>query len=146
MAGSTHTHRRKRVWQTVYIGRLNVCYWKKTLKKRESISVVLKCVVAVVVFGLTVSPLLFSIGWGPALVSALITLVLSFGGIFVVNARTTKVREYCRQWSELRHDAEVLWQEGEDLGWNRKIVVNQMERLDGRMRAYQANELEDPKR
>jgi hypothetical protein len=146
MSKSPKEHRRSETWQIVYISRLNVCYWKAILKRRQRRSLNLKCGVPVVVFALTISPFISPIPWNPAIIAALLTLTVSLGTIFLVNAKTTRVKSYCRQWSELLHDSELLWREGDDLGWGRQHVLPEIERLGARMRSYQASEFECPDR
>jgi hypothetical protein len=144
MTCSLRQHRRAEAWQVVYIARVNVCYWKAVLAKRRRQSMTLRCALPLLVFTLTISPVVSPIAWNPALLAASLTLAASLGREFLVSARTTRLKNYCRQWSELLHDAELLWREGDDLGWGQRHLAAQIERLSARMRSFQADELESP--
>ncbi len=135
-------HRRQRAWQTVYFSRLNACYWKKILAHRQRVWVWLIWAAALVVLLIAVSPFVLGIAWNPALITAGITFGAALLGAFPISAQRNQAIAYSKQWCELRHDSELLWQEGDDLGWSRQNVIAQLERLDARRREYEANERE----
>src|SRR6266536_5665253 len=103
MADVTNAHRRSRAWQLRFISRLNACYWKAVLAKVESRSLKIRCGLPVVGFGVTIFPVIFAITWNPAIIAALISLTASMAGIGLTNARANRIKNYCRQWSELSH-------------------------------------------
>ncbi len=143
MANPASEHRRKRTWKIRYTSRINECYWKRVHSRRELRANVLKCVLALAVFGVSISPVFLPIGWGPAIATAAVALVGTIGGHFYSNVRTARVQAYCRQWSELFHDADTLWDEGETRGWGRSHMESGVDRLNSRMGEYQKHEMED---
>jgi len=144
MTNPSHENRRQRAWEVRYICRLNECYWKRIFHSRRSRLFWFHCIWPIVVFCVLVSPTAFDFEWNPAIVLGLLSLAISLVTEFGLGKRTERLRSYCRDWSELAHDGNILWREGEDRGWGRETVISQLSRLETRMCTSQANELEHP--
>lgn len=142
MNDRTKKHRRNRAWHLAHISRLNACYWKKVQTQRQRVSVGLNSGVLLLVFLIAVSPSILAIKWNPALLTASMTFVAALLVAFPVKSRMNRAKDYSKQWSELRHDSELLWDEGDHRGWGREHAGEELARLDARMREYQAAERE----
>jgi hypothetical protein len=76
----------------------------------------------------------------PGLVGLLATVITR-----ATSERTvSRLARYFERWSELGHDAQDLWQEGERFRWAGTQVAKNLERLTERERNYHSQEYDAP--
>lgn len=144
--GAAQDHYRARTWRVLYIARVNACYWRAVLARRHRWGLAIQVAGPIAVFAITASPTVLDIMRDPTLLIGLVVLIATLGESLRTSIQIRRTEDHCRQWSELSHDAESLWDEGENMGWDRPSLEAVLARLDARERQYQATELESPNR
>ncbi len=140
-----HALSRTRAWELSLLCRLNVKYWRIMLdRKRRANRIAQFAPVAAGTLGGVVVKL-----WGyPWLQAGIPPVVGLVGGpllsLLGFAQAVWRFRAYFQRWSELCHDAEDLWTEGETCGWGGTRVGGTLERLKERERLYHSQEYDKP--
>lgn len=136
--------RRNEAWQLWLRGRLNVIYWQKMIRRtKRKISRVFLWVFIVCAIG-TVSAKLLGQPWVLSGLPIAVGLVVQ-----ILRARISEkaIAEYAltySRWSDQRHDAERIWNAGEQLGFGGFDVERQVLQLRERDKLFQSLELDEP--